>query len=141
MESQRPAKDKARDAAAAAGDAARAQAQSLFETNKQAAVSNAGVVAHALRSITDELGGEHSLGRFAQRAADRVEHAARSLEQRDLLATRRSLEETARRSPGLFYGGAFLAGIALARFLKASSERDRSGNAPYGSLPTDQSSF
>jgi hypothetical protein len=113
-----------RGAARAASDAARAKAQNLYETNKEMAVSSAGAMAQALRSAASQLDGQQeSLGRYTRQAADKLENAARGLAERDLSQNVESIQRYARRSPGAFLGGAFVAGVALARFMKASAER------------------
>jgi hypothetical protein len=118
------AKGAAGEVAGAAKDVAVTRAQSLFDSNKQAAVSKIGAVAHALRNASSELEGQQEpLARVARQAAEKIEHFTQSLESRDLSSALESAQDYARREPALFYGGAFLLGLAAARFLKASSER------------------
>ena len=127
--------ESAKEAAQAAGDVARAKAQTLFETNKAAAMKSATAVAGVLRSASDELEGQQgAVASFARRAADKIEGACRGLESRDMNATLHSLETYARSQSALFLGGAFVAGIAAARFLKASSARRPAGES-FASTP------
>lgn len=119
-----PALDRAKDTAQAAGDAAREKAQTLFDTNKAAAITSATAFAGVLRSASDELDGQHEgLARFGRRAAEKIEGVCSGLGNRDLGEIVESLESYARREPALFFSGAFAAGIAAARFLKASGAR------------------
>jgi hypothetical protein len=47
-----------------------------------------------------------------------------------------SIEQFARERPGVFLGGAMVAGFALARFMKSSSaRRDQRGEGSYESQP------
>jgi hypothetical protein len=128
---QDPAMDRAKETAQAAGDAAREKAQTLFDTNKEAAITNATAFAGMLRSASKELNGQHEgLARFGLRAAEKIEGVCHGLEGRDLNATWQSVETYARREPALFYGGAFAAGMVVARFLKASGAR-RGSRSPF----------
>jgi hypothetical protein len=131
-EAAETAKSAAGEVAGAAKDVAVTRAQGLFESNKEAAVSKIGAVAHALRNASSELEGQQEpLARVARRAAERIESFSNSLEGRDLTDALESAQDYARRQPALFYGGAFLLGLAAARFLKASSERHRHGMGDY----------
>ena len=121
------AKQSAKQAAQAAGEAAHVKAQTLFDTNKQSVLSNTEGLTRALRSASEQMQGEHEpVARWVRRAADKLESVRRQLEQSDLDATIDSIEGYARREPTMFLGGTFLAGLAAARFFKASGERRRS---------------
>jgi hypothetical protein len=118
------AKQTAGELAGAAKDVAVTRAQGFVASNKEAAVSQIGAVANALRSVSTELEGrQEPLASAARRAADTIEGFSRALEQRDLSEALESAQDYARRQPALFFGGAFLLGLAAARFLKASAER------------------
>lgn len=120
------AKNTAGELAGAAKDVAVTRVQGFFESNREAAISQIGAVAHALRSASSELAGrQESLAGAARRAADTIDSFSQVLEQRDLSDALASAQDYARRQPALFFGGAFLLGLAAARFLKASGERQR----------------
>jgi len=122
------AKSTAGELAGAAKDVAVTRVQGLFDSNKEAAISQIGAVAHALRNASSELEGrQEPLARAARRAADTIESFSQSIEQRDLSDVLESAQDYARRQPALFFGGAVLLGLAAARFLKASGERRRLG--------------
>ena len=97
----------------------------------QAVAGPKGDVARQLSALADALreGGRHlsgsdqwTLGRRAGTAADRVERAARYLQDSDLEALLSDLEGFARRRPVTFVGGAFLAGFVMARVVKSADE-------------------
>lgn len=118
------AKETVREATSAAREAATSRAQGLVESGKTVAATRMEGVANALRNASSQMQGEQqALASYAQRAADAVENASRSLREQDVDALLESAERFARRNSAAFLGGAFVAGFALARFLKASGER------------------
>jgi hypothetical protein len=118
------AKSAVREVSSAAREVARERAQGLFETNKAAACAGIHAFANALRAASYDMD-QGGLAQAAWRAAEKVEDFSRSLESRDVDAMIDAAQDYARRQPALFLGGAFAAGFALARFLKASSARRR----------------
>jgi hypothetical protein len=78
----------------------------------------------ALRGIADKLRGENdpNIARYAEIAAERLERAGEYVASRDFGAIYRDLEAAARRRPEVVFGGMFVAGLALARFMKASRQ-------------------
>jgi hypothetical protein len=81
-------------------------------------------LAGALRRSGDELGNEGNdrAARFTAQAADRMEQLGSYLEQKGGDELMRDIEGFARRRPWLLAGLGLLAGVAAARFVKASSE-------------------
>lgn len=79
-------------------------------------------VGSALRAAADRLHetDDDGVARYAETAADQIESAAHYLRQRDIGGLVDDVESFARRSPELFLGGMFLAGLGISRFLKAS---------------------
>jgi HSP20 family molecular chaperone IbpA len=63
------------------------------------------------------------------KAADGLERIAERVREQDFSALWYQVESFARRQPGLFLGGAFAAGFALARFVKSATERGGNGGA------------
>lgn len=114
--------------ASQARDQVREQVQGLVGERKDQMANRLGSLAGALRDMGHRLDEEDGggLGRYADRAAEQVDRLSTYLRDRDLDSFVRDTETLARRRPELFLGGTFLAGVLLARFLKASSER-RSG--------------
>ena len=117
--------ESAKEAVRAAGEAAATKAQTLFETNRSTLVSNAQAAARALRSASEQWQGgqQDGLGRFARRAADKIESTVRNLENRDVTETLHAVEDYARHRPAVMLGGAFALGLAAARFLRSSGTR------------------
>jgi hypothetical protein len=75
---------------------------------------------------------EEGMSRYVDRAADQVERLAGYLQTTDIDEVVDSVEELARRRPGVFIGGAFAIGFLASRFIKAS-RRNVEGNTyrPY----------
>lgn len=101
------------------------KAVSSVNERKGTAVQTLGSVAGALRAAaTDLRQGEGSgLGTYADSAAEQIDKVAGYLREKDLTGLTRDAETFARRHPEVFLGGAFLAGIFAARFLKSSRPR------------------
>ena len=85
----------------------------------------------AVRRAADKLRDEQdpNIAHYADVVAEKLDQAADYVQSRDPGMILRDVERAARRRPEIFFGGMFLAGLVLSRFLKASSERDDSYNA------------
>jgi len=111
---------------------ARDQVQGLVTQQKTRVADQLGSLAGALRDTGNQLGqklGDKQshlvdLGGYAGKAADQVDRLSRYLRDRELGEVVRDAETFARRRPELFLGGTFLAGLLLARFLKASGDAE-----------------
>jgi len=126
--------DQARDTALQMVDQARDTAGEMVDQLKEQATAR---LAGQIERVTGELRGastairnvgkdlrEHDqgmLGGYAETVASQVNHAASYLEGKDLDCVIEDTERLARSRPGIFIGGAFLLGLAAARFLKSSS--------------------
>jgi uncharacterized protein YjbJ (UPF0337 family) len=126
------AKDQAKEVA----NQARDHVQSLVGQQKNQAADRLGSLAGALREAGRKLNeGEQAgdFGQYADRAAQQLERVSGYLRDHDLRDFVRDTETFARRRPEVFLGGTLIAGLMLARFLKASSPdqgydgRDRGG--------------
>jgi hypothetical protein len=122
------AKDQAKDMA----NQARDHVQQLVGQQKDQAAERLGSLAEALREAGRKLNeGEKAgdFGQYADRAAQQVERFSGYLRENDLRGFVRDTENFARRRPEVFLGGTLIAGLMLARFLKASSpsQGSRSG--------------
>lgn len=123
-EATEAAKETVREAASAAREAASTRARGAFEGGKATAAARMEGLATALRNASTQMEGEQqTMAEYARRAADAVERASHTLRDQDVHALVESAENFARRNGAAFLGGAFVAGFALARFLKASGER------------------
>lgn len=121
-------KKKAADMTRAVTGTIKEEAERLFDEQKGKAASKVtryGKVihqaAHALRAVKAE-----GLAEYVDSAGEKVEGLTDYLEERNLTQVLQDAGEVARRHPGMTIGGMFLTGLALARFLKASAERDES---------------
>jgi len=122
------AKDQAKEVA----NQARDHVQNLVGQQKDQAAERLGSLAEALREAGRKLNeGEKAgdFGQYADRAAQQVERLSGYLRDNDLRGFVRDTESFARRRPEVFLGGTLIAGLMLARFLKASSpsQGSRSG--------------
>ncbi len=134
-----------RDEAAKAGQSIRDEASDLAEKAKQRASESADQgkeavagsmddFAAAVRKASDELGDrdQSMAAKVVREVASGLEDASRSLHGRSVQDLTRSVAGFARRQPTAFLVGAALAGVALGRFARASSEHehddDRSAN-------------
>ena len=115
-------------------DGAKQRATSAIDDKKGNAAQSLGTVAEALREAANKLGeGEAGpLGTYAESAAEQVDKIARYLREKDLQSLSRDAQTFARRHPEVFLGGAFLAGIMAARFLKSSAPRTTTGDGGLG---------
>jgi hypothetical protein len=120
----------ARNVAGQVADGLKAKAVSAVDERKGAAAETLGTVAGALRGAAQGLEqGEvaAALGTYADGAAAQLDKVAGYLREKDLRGLTRDTETFARRHPEVFLGGAFLAGILAARFLKSSRPRPSAG--------------
>jgi len=115
-------------------EGAKSRAVGAVEDKKTTAAQSLGTVAEALREAAHKLddGEAGPLGSYAESAAAQVEKVARYIRERDLASFTRDAETFARRHPEVFLGGAFLAGIMAARFLKSSGQRTTAGDGGGG---------
>ncbi len=113
---------------------AKSQARGAVDQRKGTAVETLGSVAGALRQAGRKLEDDQvaGLGTYAAGAADQVDRVARYLREKDVQGLTRDAETFARRHPEVFLGGAFLAGIFAARFLKSSRSRTGDGGRGFG---------
>jgi hypothetical protein len=91
------------------------------DRGKDQAAQGISQVAQSIRRVSSEMEGQQptiaSAGRTAAEQADRL---ATYLQQTDAREIVHTVEDAARRQPIIFMGGAFLLGLAAARFLKAA---------------------
>jgi hypothetical protein len=79
-------------------------------------------VATQLRSMGESLRADDAVaGSLADRASRSIESAADYVSSMDARSAIRDTEQLARQRPALFYGGAFLLGLAAGRFFRSSA--------------------
>jgi len=123
-------------------DKAKDSVKSQLSNQKEKAVSTLGNFTDALMHTGEQLrqSGQGVFGGYAETLADRVDHVAGYLRENDIDDLTAQVEDFARKQPALFIGGAFVVGIALARFLKSSHANTGTTAASYNStLPTPAS--
>jgi hypothetical protein len=102
------------------------------DRGKDQAAQGIGQVAQSLRRVASEMEGQQpaiaSAGRTAAEQADRL---ATYLQQTDAREIVHTVEDAARRQPIIFMGGAFLLGLAAARFLKAAGGTSTAYRSDY----------
>lgn len=99
--------------------------RSEFDQRSSQAGSQARSLAEALRRSGSDLDsqGNGNAARLTGQAADRIERVGSYLEQTSGDDLMQEIEAFARRRPWMLAGVGMVAGIAAARFMKASSER------------------
>jgi len=104
-------------------DQVKQQASSRVNEQKARAAEGLGSVASAIRSASENLRSENqTLATYADKAVDQIQLFADRMRDKDPAEMVRDAERFARRNPAAFVGGAFVLGLALARFLKSSGE-------------------
>jgi len=111
--------------AAGVMDQVKQQASTRVNEQKARAAEGLGSVASAIRQASENLRSENqTLATYADRAVDQIQLFADRMRDKDPAEMVRDAERFARRNPTAFIGGAFVLGLALARFLKSSGESD-----------------
>jgi hypothetical protein len=101
------------------------QASSRVNEQKARAAEGLGSVASAIRQASEHLRNENqTLATYADKAVDQIQLFADRMRDKDPAEMVRDAERFARRNPTAFIAGAFVLGLALARFLKSSGESD-----------------
>lgn len=103
------------------------QAGSKIDQRKDEAAGELQKLAGAVRHLGDQLGTGHEQGpiahyaaEYGKKAADGLDRLTNYLRTNDTKALVNELQSLGRRQPALMLGGAFLLGLAGARFLKSS---------------------
>jgi len=122
--------DQGQQVAGQAIDKAKDTVKSQLSTQKEKAVSTLGNFTDALHETGNQLrqSGQGVFGGYADSLAGQVDRAVVFLRENDVDDLTAQVEDFARKQPALFIGGAFVVGIALARFLKSS--QTSSGSSP-----------
>ena len=98
---------------------------SRVDEQKNRAADGLGGIADVLRNATSDLRHENeALASYVDMASDQMKAFAEQIRQRGVTEMIDDVGQFARRRPALFIGGAFLVGLGIARFLKASADRN-----------------
>jgi hypothetical protein len=91
------------------------------DRGKEQAAQGISQVAQSLRRVSSEMEAQQpAIADAGRTAAEQADRLATYLQQTDAREIVRTVEDAARRQPIIFMGGAFLLGLAAARFLKAA---------------------
>lgn len=93
---------------------------------KSQAVAELDVFRDAILSAANKLKEENhdTVGSYVAAAAEQIGRLRSSIDQRNVQSLLNEAQSLTRRHPEVVYGGLFVAGVALMRFLKASSRED-----------------
>jgi hypothetical protein len=112
------------------------QVRDRAESAKEQAAERIRRVATQLRQMSETLHEDDNIAAsVAERASRSIEGVAQYVSKTDAQGFVRDTEQLARRQPALFFGGAFLLGLAAGRFLKSSSPDQGSYARSYDRLP------
>jgi hypothetical protein len=103
---------------------AKQEGQSFLEERKRATADEIGAVAEVLRAGIREMHHQEQpplIVSYAEQAASRLDQYSRTLRERNVNTLVRQAEDFAHRQPGVFVGGAVVAGFLLARFFRSSA--------------------
>jgi hypothetical protein len=115
--------DKAKSNIAEAAESAKAEARRIAHRQKDAGADRLGEVAGAVHGAARSLEtGMPQMASYIHGAAVRLEGAAKTLRHQSVDDLIDGVSSFARNQPAVFFGGAVLAGFALTRFLKSSSQ-------------------
>lgn len=104
---------------------------SRVDEQKNRAADGLGGIADVFRNASNELRNENeTIASYVDMASDQMRRFADQIREKGVADMLDDVHAFARRRPALFIGGAFLVGIGIARFLKASA--DRSALREYG---------
>ncbi|MEF2549835.1 hypothetical protein VQ042_00450 [Aurantimonas sp. A2-1-M11] len=126
------ATDNLRDAASDLSGKARQRAQEEGERGKETVASGLDDFAAAVRKASDELGtrDQSMASSLVREVAGGLEQASKTIHGKDVGELTRSVARFARERPATFLAGAALAGLALGRFARSSSEHETDDYAP-----------
>ena len=113
---------KARQQANQAANRLRQQGQHVLQNQKERVaeeISHVGAAAHQAADKLDEEN-DHNLASYVHAAADQLDTMAGYLRDSNFRRLSADASHLARRHPEVFFGGMFVVGMSLARFLKAT---------------------
>lgn len=127
-----------------ATESAKAIGRDYAKQKKSQAAAEVGVFRDAVQKAADMLSEENHNGvaSYVSAAAEQLDRLRESIEVRNVGDLFGEAQRVARKHPEIVYGGLFIAGLALMRFLKASKDEDDSsdlaGQYPVGSGRPDR---
>ena len=117
--------DRVKEQAKQTGDKIKEQSQSFLNQQKARVGAEIHTYSAAARRAAERLKDQSdtNVAQYVSTAADRLDRLGSRIQERDLGELVHDVEDIARRRPEVFFGGLFVAGLAVARFLKASKQR------------------
>lgn len=98
---------------------------SRVDEQKNRAADGLGGIADVFRNASNELRNENeTIASYVDMASDQMRRFADQIRDKGVGDMLDDVHAFARRRPALFIGGAFLVGLGIARFLKASADRN-----------------
>jgi len=134
-ETLRETKDKIKARTKEMAAEARERGEEYVRENKERAADRIGGVSQSIRQTADRFEQEKdpNIAHYTRLVADKLEQAAGYIRERDLNQLKHDGEDLARRHPAVIFGGLFVAGLAAARFLKASADREHASRSASSS--------
>jgi uncharacterized phage infection (PIP) family protein YhgE len=118
--------DNAKDLASQAGEKLNEAAQEQRTAGANFASAMAGAVRRAANEFDPEV---PQLADYIRQAADQIDTASDAFRRRDLTDVIAQVQDFARRQPTAFFGASVLAGFAIARFFKSSTQGQGAGSS------------
>jgi hypothetical protein len=121
-------------------DSVKQRAANELYSQRDRATEGLTAVAEAVRHTTDELQREQpTVAHYVGLAADQLDRLSEALRTTEPSALWPEVQRMARRQPALFIGASFVAGLAVARFLKSSrQDGDSGGTIPMPGTGSDR---
>ena len=106
-------------------EAAREQAESTFERQRDTAAQHTHTLGTVLKNAADEFDRQQQpfCSEQARKLADHTERFSQRMRDKDLHSLCRAAEDYGRREPAMFIGGAIAAGFLVTRFLRSSPDK------------------
>jgi hypothetical protein len=125
----REAAEQVRGQVEEAGDRVKQGGKEFLARQKSRVSAELHTFSEAARRASQRLEEEndHHVARYVSRAADCIDRAGQRLDQREISALMGDVENAVRRHPEVVFGSLFIAGVTMARFLKASGRARDSG--------------
>lgn len=118
-------KQKGQQSADEIKDAAREQAESVYERQRDNAANHTHTLGTVLKNAADEFDRQQQpfCSEQARKLAGHTERLSQHMRDKDLHSLCRSVEDYGRREPAMFIGGAIAAGFLVTRFLRSSPDK------------------
>lgn len=115
-------------------DELKQRATSAVDDRRMDAVGRVDAISRALQGAASSLrdSGETQLSSWVEQAAGQVERVVGYMQGKPADGMLHDFEDLARRNPALFLGGTYLAGMAVGRFLRASTPDPSMHGEPLG---------